>query len=120
MNAIRTDGTIGDPEFEAQLRLGYAASHWGMATSVNYSGEQLFSRFDRGPAPGDSREIDQLRAFVTFDANLFVEPLDGLRINLAVTNLTNRRGQRYYGAMIPGSINDPLGRRWSLSATKAF
>lgn len=120
VNAIRTDGLIGDPEFQAQLRLGYSASHWGLGTNFNYTGEQLYSRFDRGPSPGDPREIDQLDDFVTIDANLFVEPLEDLRINLAVTNLTNRQGQGYFGTLIPDSINDALGRRFSVSVAKRF
>ncbi len=120
VNRISMDGAVGDPEFRGQLRLGYAQSRWAIGTSINYTGEQLFSRFDRGPAPGDAREIDRLDAFVTIDANLFVEPLDGLRLNLAVTNLTDRKGQGYFGALIPGSINDPLGRRFSVSVARQF
>lgn len=115
---IRLDGLIGDPQFQGQLRLGWADRHWGIAAQVNYTGEQLFSREDRGPSPSDAREIDELDDFVTVDASLFVEPLDGLRINFAVTNLFNRQGESYYGALIPASINDALGRRFSLSVSK--
>lgn len=120
VNRIRLDGIIGDPEFRAQLRLGYAQVRWGLTTSFNYTGAQLFSRFARGPSPGDTREIDQLDAFITIDANLFVEPTEGMRINLSVTNLTNRNGQKYFGALIPGSINDPLGRRFAVSVARQF
>jgi outer membrane receptor protein involved in Fe transport len=116
----RTDGLIGDPAWQGQLRIGYAQARWGVATQVNYTGRQLFGRTDRSSGPNDTREIDHLKPFATLDANIFALPLDGLRVNLAVTNLTNRQGQRYHGFLIPVSINDPLGRRFSLSVAKAF
>jgi outer membrane receptor protein involved in Fe transport len=40
------------------------------------------------------------------------------RLNLAVTNLFNRQGQDYFGYLIPASINDALGRRFTLSLTR--
>ena len=120
VSAIRLDGLIGDPEFQGQLRLGWAGRRWGFAAHFNYTGEQLFSRSGRGASPNDTREIDELNDFVTIDASLFVEPLEGLRINLAVTNLADRQGQSYYGALIPASINDALGRRFSLGLAKRF
>ena len=54
------------------------------------------------------------------DANIFAIPVDGLRVNMAATNLANRQGQRYFGYIIPVSINDPLGRRFSVSVAKTF
>jgi outer membrane receptor protein involved in Fe transport len=91
---------------------------WGGAVQCNYTGEQLFSRYNRGPSPSDARELDKLDDFVTVDANLFVEPAQGWRLNLAVTNLFNRQGQDYFGYLIPASINDALGRRFTLSLTR--
>lgn len=120
VNPIRLDGLIGNPEFEAQLRLRYNGEGWGMAAHVNYIGKQLFSRFNRGNTPSDAREIDALNAFATVDASLFIAPISDLRINLAVTNLFDRQGQSYFGYLVPASINDALGRRFSLSVAKAF
>jgi len=118
VNPVRIDGQIGDPEFQGQLRLAYAMPRWGGAVQCNYTGEQLFSRYNRGPSPSDARELDKLDDFVTVDANLFVEPAQGWRLNLAVTNLFNRQGQDYFGYLIPASINDALGRRFTLSLTR--
>lgn len=116
----RTDGLVGDPAWQGQLRLSYAVPRWGIGAQVNYTGKQLLGRTGRSSGPNDTREIDHLKSLVTLDANLFAMPADGLRLNLAVTNLTNRQGQRYHGYIIPISINDPLGRRFALSVAKAF
>ncbi len=116
----RIDGLIGDPAWQGQLRLGYAQARWGMGAQVNYTGKQLFGRVDRSSGPNDTREIDHLKPYATVDANLFALPTDGLRLNAAITNIFNRQGQRYFGSLIPLSINDPLGRRFSLSIAAAF
>jgi outer membrane receptor protein involved in Fe transport len=118
----RSDGTIGDPEFSGQLRIRYTEEEWGINTTLNYTGEQLFSRFNRDPGPGsglDAREIDKLDDFVTLSGGLFFDPTKDFRFTLAVTNLFNRQGQKYFGALI-GNYNDLLGRRFSASARIRF
>lgn len=116
----RLDSLIGDPEFQGQLRLRYDTARWGVGVNANYTGEQLFSRTNRGPSPSDAREIDELDAFVTFDTNLWFECLAGLTVNVAVTNLLDRHGESYFGYLIPASIDDPLGRRFSVNVTRRF
>jgi outer membrane receptor protein involved in Fe transport len=116
----RSDGDRGDPEFSGQARVVYDADSWGIGAYVNYTGEQLYSRFDRGPSPNDTREIDQLRDFVTVNLNAFFETEDNFRFNFAVTNLLDRIGQRYFGFILPGSENDDIGRRYSVGVTKVF
>ena len=39
------------------------------------------------------------------------------KFSLSMTNLFNRIGQEYYGIIVPSSINDALGRRFSASLT---
>ena len=120
VNRLRTDGLIGDPRIEAQARLDYAAARWGFGLHLRYTGPQRFSRDGNGPAPNDAREISALKAFATVNAHIFAAPVAGLRANLAVTNLFNRHGQGYFGALIPASIHDPLGRRYALSLSRVF
>lgn len=116
----RSDGVVGDPEFSGQARFVYSDKRWGFGTYVNYTGEQLISRFNRGGSPNDTREFDQYEDFVTVNANIFFSTEDNFRFNLAVTNLTDRIGQGYFGFIIPGSVNDNLGRRFSVSVSKGF
>ncbi|MCX9147769.1 TonB-dependent receptor domain-containing protein [Erythrobacter sp. WG] len=116
----RSDGIVGDPEFSGQARVVYSADRWGFGTYVNYTGEQLISRFNRGPSPNDTREFDQYDDFVTVNANIFFRTADNFRLNIAVTNLFDRIGQGYFGFIIPGSINDDIGRRFSVSVSKEF
>ncbi len=111
----RSDGIIGDPEFSGLATIGYTDKTWGFTTNVNYTGEQLFSRFNRGPSPSDIRELDQLKDFVTINGSVFVDVQERMRLTLAVTNLTNRLGQDYFGILHPSSINDSFGRRFSAS-----
>ena len=118
VNPVRIDGQIGDPEFQGQVRLAWALPRWGVGVQLNYTGEQLFSRYNRGPSPGDARELDELDDFVTIDANLAVQPAAGWRMNLSVINLFDRQGQDYFGTIIPASINEALGRRITLSLTR--
>lgn len=112
----RSDGTLGDPEFQGQLRLRYFTDDFTFNTNVNYIGEQLTSRFNRGPSPNDIREFDQYDDFITIDSSASYEVNERLQLTAAVTNLTNRVGQEYFGIIIPASINDSLGRRFSFSA----
>lgn len=120
VNVQRTDGDVGDPEFRGQLAAQYALENVGLGAVVNYTGEQVISRFNRGPSPNDTREFDQFEDFVTVDANFFFKTEDDFRFNFNVTNLLDRQGQKYFGFLIPASINDNFGRRFSLSVTKRF
>lgn len=116
----RSDGVIGDPEFQGQLRIRYAAEDWGLTTNFNYTGEQLISRFNRAPAPNDTREFDEYNDFVTVDSSVYFKTADDFRLTFSVTNLTNRIGQKYFGYYIPGSINDQFGRSFRLSVSKKY
>lgn len=111
----RSDGLVGDPRWQGQVRLRYAVGHWALSTQVNYTGTQLLSRNNRGPAPNDAREFDHFHPFATVDASLRIHTGESARITLSVTNLFDRVGQRYRGEIVPVSINDKLGRRLALS-----
>ncbi len=124
----REDGTLGDPEFSGQLRVRYVEDTWGINTTVNYVGEQLFSRFNRtagvsGSGP-DARELDELKDFVTVNTGIFFDPTEEFRLTLSVNNVFNRIGQEYFGFLIPASFNntggDLLGRRFAASARLRF
>ena len=116
----RTDGVRGDPTWSGQARVGYDGGNWGFGTYVNYTGEQLYTRTDLDAAPNDQREINRLKDYVTVNANIFFKTDDGYRFNFSVTNLTDRIGQNYYGYIIPGSVNDDIGRRFSVGVSKSF
>ena len=116
----RSDGIVGDPVFSMQGRFNYYGERFGFGTQVNYTGQQLTSRLNRGPNPNDTREFDHYKPFVTINANIYFKTVDAFRFNLAVTNLTNRIGQNYFGYIIPASVNDDIGRRYSVSVTKDF
>jgi len=124
----RSDGTLNDPEFSGQLRLRYVEETFGINTTINYVGEQLFSRQNRavgvaGSGP-DAREIDELNDFVTVSGGIFFDPTDDFRLTLSVTNIFNRIGQKYFGELIPasflGSGGDQIGRRFAASARVRF
>ncbi len=97
--------------------------NWGFGTVLQYTGEQLFSRFDRNP---DARQFDKLNGFITADLNMFYRTDDNLRFNLAVRNLFDRRCQEIEGFCIPGSRNAPaigsdvFGRQFTVNVTKEF
>ena len=120
----RSDGVIGDPEFAGQLRVRYVEEDFGINLNFNYTGEQLFSRFNREdgqPGQGrDAREIDQLDDYVTVSGSIFFDPTDDFRLTLAVNNLFDRQGQKYQGELLPASYNDLIGRRFSVSARARF
>lgn len=116
----RSDGILGDPEWQGQLRLRYTNNGFGISTNFNYTGEQLTSRFNRGASPNDTREFDQYNDFVTIDASVFATTKDDFRFTFSVTNLTNRVGQNYFGFIVPASINDPFGRRFAVGVRKLF
>ncbi len=114
---VRTDGTLGDPTFQGQVNIGYDNEDFGIASSFNYMGEQLFSRVSRGP---DIREIDKLDDFVTINPSIYVKANDQFRLTFAVTNLLNRVGQKYNGIIIPTSYSDLVGRRFAVSINGKF
>lgn len=123
---VRTDGTlqIGDPSYQGQLNLRFIGNGFGTTMSINYIGEQLFSRVSRGP---DIREIDQLNDFVILNPSVYFDVDRKFRFTFSVTNLTNRYGQRYFGAIIPASQpangsagGDPIGRRFTVTARANF
>lgn len=114
---VRTDGTLGDPTFQGQFNIGYIHDDFGITSSFNYTGEQLFSRVSRGP---DIREIDKLDDFVTINPSVYVNASDRFRVTFAVTNLLNRVGQKYNGIIIPASYSDLIGRRFAVSVNGKF
>lgn len=114
----RSDGELGDPEFSAQGRVRYTTEDWGVSTFVNYVGEQLFDRSNQDDP--DVREIQELKDYVTVNASAFFDATDDFRFTFSVTNLFDRRGEGYFGTLIPASVNDSLGRRFAASARVRF
>lgn len=114
----RSDGEIGDPEFQAQGRIRYTTEDWGAATWINYVGTQAFNRENFGDP--DVREIQELDDYATVNASVFFDATDDFRFTFSVTNLFNRQGEEYFGFLIPASINDALGRRYAASARVRF
>lgn len=113
----RSDAILGDPTWAGQFTLNYINKNWGIGSVFQYTGEQLFSRFDRNP---DARQFDKLNAFVTTDLNLFFRSDDNYRFNFAVRNLFDRRCQELNGFCIPASRNDVFGRQFTVNVTKDF
>ncbi len=116
----RTDGIVGDPRWQGQLRLRYASKSWNLRTHINYTGKQLFARDNRAPAPNDTREFNVFDAFVTVDTSLTINAQEGMNFTFSITNLFNRVGEKYYGFRQPLTINDALGRRFAVSISKDF
>ena len=124
----RSDGILSDPEFSGQLRIRYVEETFGINTTIQYVGEQLISRQNRavgvaGSGP-DAREIDELDDFITISGGVFFDPTDDFRLTLSVTNLLNRKGQKYFGELLPNSFlntgGDQIGRRYQASARVRF
>jgi len=116
----RTDGIVGDPRWQGQMRLRYASKHWALRTHINYTGTQLFARDNQAPAPNDTREFNAFDAFVTVDSSLVIKAQENVQLTFAVTNLFNRVGEKYFGYRQPLTINDALGRRFAISISKDF
>ena len=116
----QSEGLLADPQWQGQLRLRYFNDNWGMSTNVNYTGTQAISYTNRGPNPNDTREFDHYDSYETVDASIWLNAGKDFRLSLAVTNLFNRVGQKYFGYIIPGSINDALGRRFAVTVRKRF
>lgn len=117
--AVRTDGTIGDPTWQGQLNLRYVGNVIGATVSLNYIGDQLFSRVSRGP---DIREIDKLRGYVLVNPSLSFKVNEKFRMTLSVTNLLDRKGQDYFGEIIPSSFTTDglFGRRFAVGVRGNF
>lgn len=113
-------GIVGDPIWQGQGRIRYTTKEWGMSANINYVGEQLISRFNRGGSPNDTREFDHYDPYTTVDASIFFKTEDDFRLTLSVTNLFDRIGQEYFGYYIPGSVSDSFGRRFTISVSKEF
>lgn len=113
----RSDAVIGDPTWAGQVTVNYNDKDWGFGTVGRYTGEQLFSRFDRTP---DARQFDKLESFWVFDSNIYFNVDDSFRFNFSVRNLFDRRCQVNGGFCIPASRNDVFGRQYSVSVTKDF
>jgi outer membrane receptor protein involved in Fe transport len=113
----RSDAVLGDPTWSGQFTANYLGKNWGFGSVVNYTGQQLFSRFDRTV---DAREFDKLEDYVVVDFNVYFETDDDFRFNVVVNNAFDRRCQDYFGFCIPASINDAFGRTFSASVTKRF
>lgn len=116
----RSDGLVGDPRWRAQVRLAYANEMWGLSGRVNYTGRQAIARDNRGQAPNDIREIDSFSPFATVDSSAFIAVSDTARLTVSVTNLFNRIGETYHGVIVPLSIDDALGRRFSMAMKLDF
>jgi len=116
---VRTDGTLGDPTWQGQVNLRYVGEGFGTTLSINYTGEQLFSRVTRGPA---IREIDKLRDFVILNPNIFFNVNKKFRLTLSVSNLLNRQGQNFFGTILPASFttDGQLGRRFNIGLRGNF
>ncbi len=117
---VRSDGLLGDPKWQGQLRLRYFNDTWGLSGNVNYVGKQLSSVTNRGPNPNDTREFDHYKPYATVDGSFFVDPMKDVRLIFSVTNLFDRVGQNYYGYIVPASISDALGRRFALTVRKKY
>ena len=117
---VRSDGLLGDPKWQGQLRLRYFNKLWGMSTNVNYVGKQLSAVTNRGPSPNDTREFDSYKPYATVDSSFFIDPMENLRVSVSITNLFDRVGQKYFGYIAPSSISDALGRRFSMTVIKKF
>lgn len=113
-------GIVGDPIWQGQARIRYTDDRWGFSTNVNYVGEQLISRFNRGGSPNDTREFDHYDPYATVDASIWLKTKDQFQLTLSVTNLFDRIGQEYFGYYIPGAVSDAFGRRFTLTASKKF
>lgn len=96
----RSDGIVGDPRWQGQLRFRYAAAAWGVAAQVNYTGSRAVAFTNRGDSPSDTREFDHFDGFATVDATLFFLAAGNFRLTLTATNLFNRVGQTYHGYII--------------------
>jgi outer membrane receptor protein involved in Fe transport len=120
----RTDGIIADPEFSGQVRFRYTTEDFGLTTTITYTGEQLFNRLNRAPgvagSGADAREIDKLNDYVVVSGGIFFDATDDFRLTLSVTNLFDRKGQNYFGEIIPASYHDLIGRRFQISARATF
>jgi outer membrane receptor protein involved in Fe transport len=113
----RSDAVLGDPTWAGLAQANYNGKNFGFGTVVRYTGQQLFSRFDRTP---DARQFDKLEDFVTVDFNVRFNTDENTRFNISVRNAFDRRCQSLNGFCIPASRNDTFGRLFTASITKEF
>jgi outer membrane receptor protein involved in Fe transport len=113
----QSEGVIGDPEFTGQLNARYILDDFGLTYSFNYIGEQLYSRFNRTP---DTREIDQLKDYVTVNFSMYFDIQKQFRLTMGVTNIFDRVGEKYIGDFYNPNFSDLLGRRYSVTARVRF
>ena len=124
VGAANSQGTLLDPQVSGQLRVRYVERNFGLNTTVNFQGQQLFNRLNRtqGVAGSgfDARELDKLDPYAVVNMGVFFDPADNFRFTVAVNNLFNRQGQEYYGELHPSSFNDLIGRRFNASVRANF
>jgi outer membrane receptor protein involved in Fe transport len=120
VSPTQSEGLLGDPQFQSQLRLRWENAAFGTSATVNYTGIQAFAYTNRADQPNDIRELDHYDAYATLDAGIWVKPGKDMRLTLTVTNLLNRQGQYYNGTIIPTSVNDALGRRFAITARTTY
>lgn len=117
-------GVLGDPQFAGQLRLRYTDKKWGVNTTINYVGEQLFARTNREPGVAgsglDARELDSIEDYAIVGAGIFFDPTERFRFTVSVNNVFNYQGMNYMGELLPASYVDLLGRRFAASARVRF
>ncbi len=112
VTSIRSDGVFGDPKFSTQLNLRYFTDRWGALWSTNFVGRQVATRDERDL---DLREINDRDPFALFNASLYFDPTENMRMTLSATNVFDRKFQNsYFGA--PNGLADELGRRFAVSA----
>lgn len=109
---LRTDGTFGDPKFQAEGNVRYYNDTFGLSTSVNFIGRQIATRAALSP---DLREFNTLKSYATVSSSIWINAGRQFRLTLNVDNLFNRVGQNYLGVIAPISYNDLFGRRFSAS-----
>jgi len=119
----RTDGILGDPSLSGQVRIRYAENSWGVSSTINWVGKQLFNTLNRAPgvagSGADARELDAIDPYAITNVGLWFNA-GKMRFTLSVTNLFNHQGQKYQGVLIPASYVDLLGRRYSASVRLNF
>ena len=116
----QSEGVIGDPKWQGQLRMRFHDNFGGASFHINYTGKQWVSYSNRGPAPNEFLEFNHFKPFISIDSSIWIHAAANLRLSLSITNLTNRRGQKYGAYYIPFSINDALGRRMTMSLRQQF
>jgi outer membrane receptor protein involved in Fe transport len=114
---LRTDGTFTDPKFAGQINLRYANEDFGITSSINIVGKQIFTRAAKNT---DLREFNTIDAYATVNGSIYFKVDKRFRLTLSVTNVFNRVGQLYFGAYPLALTNDLQGRRFAASVNTKF